>query len=68
MVTNKHYVNNFNISETLKDLSNTLQNYKFMGTTVFEIAGGLFDPSLVKGVGAIRLGKGRAKVVVILKL
>ena len=34
-----------------------------MGTTVFEIAGGLADspPPFVKGVGTKRFGKGRVK-------
>ena len=48
------YVSNFNVSTTFKDVSNTLQNFTFMGTTVFEIAG---SPPLVKGVGTKRLGK-----------
>ena len=39
MVTIKHYVNNFNISKTFKGISNTLQNFTFMGATVPEIAG-----------------------------
>ena len=29
-----------NISKTLKDVSNTLQNFTFIGAAVFEIAGG----------------------------
>ena len=57
----KHYANNFNISKMLKDVSNTLQNFKFMGATVFEIAWGLSDPLLVKGVGTKRFGKGRVE-------
>ena len=46
----KHYVNNFNISETFKDVSNTLQNFTLMGATVFEIVGG-------PAVGTKMLGK-----------
>ena len=34
-----NYVRNFNISGTFKDVSNTIQNFMFIGTTVFEIAG-----------------------------
>ena len=41
----KHYVNNFNISEAFKDVSNTLQNFTFMGAAVFEMAGGPADPN-----------------------
>ena len=44
MQPSKHYVNDFNISKTLKDVSDTLQNFKFIGAMVFEIAGGLADP------------------------
>ena len=39
----KDHVNNSYISKTLKDVSNILQNFKFMRTMVFEIAGGLVD-------------------------
>ena len=64
----KHYVNNSNISKTLKDVSNTLQNFKFMGATVFEIAGGPADPlRLLKGVGTKRLGKRRVTVGYLIK-
>ena len=53
------------MSETFKGVSNTLQNFTFMGATVFEIAvEGRLAP-LVKGVGTKRLGKGRAKVSVL---
>ena len=54
MVTKKHYVNTFNISKTFEGVSNTLQNFTFMGTKVSEIAEGsarLPSPPLVKGVG-----------------
>ena len=62
MVTNKHYVNNFYISKTFKDVSNTPQNFKFMGAMAFEIAGGSRTPfPLVKGVGTKTLGKGMVK-------
>ena len=40
----KHYVKNFNIFKTFKDVSNTLQNFNFMWATVFEMAGGPIDP------------------------
>ena len=55
-------MSNFNISRTFKDVSDTLQSFTFMGTTVFEIAeeGPADLPSLVKGVS---LGKGRVKNV-----
>ena len=56
-------MNNFNISNTFKGVSNTLQNFTFMGATVLEIAGGPADPPLVKGVGTKRLSKGRVKVI-----
>ena len=39
MATKKHYVNDFKISKTFKDVSNTLQSFTFMGATVFEITG-----------------------------
>ena len=35
-----HHVRNFNISRAFKDASNTIQNFMFMETTVFNIAGG----------------------------
>ena len=35
-----HYLSNFNISETFKDVFDTLQNFTLMEATVFEIAGG----------------------------
>ena len=40
-----------------------MQNFTFMGATVFEIAGGSArpPPPLVKGVGTKMLGKGRVK-------
>ena len=58
MVTKENYVNNFNISKTFKGASNTLQNFTFMGPTVFEIAGGPSDSLLlVKGVGTKGLVK-----------
>ena len=45
------------------DVSNTLQNFKFIGPRVFEIAvgggGGPAEPPLVSGVGTKRLGTGR---------
>ena len=51
----KHYVNNFNISKTFKGVSNALQNFRFIGATVFEIAGGgRLDLPFTN-----RLGKGR---------
>ena len=59
----KHYINKLNISETLNHVSNTLQNFKFMGATVFEIVVGPADRSLVKGVGTKRLGKGRVNPI-----
>ena len=34
------YLRNVNISRMFKDVSNTMQNFMFMGTTVFEIAKG----------------------------
>ena len=50
------------MSETLKDVSNTIQNLKLMGATVFEIVGVRpTPPPLVKGVGTKRLSKGRVK-------
>ena len=45
----------------LKDVSNTLQNFKFMGAMGFEIVGGVWQIPLVKCVGTKRLGKGRFK-------
>ena len=39
-----HYVINFNISRMFRDVSNTIQSFMFMGTTVFEIAGGQAKP------------------------
>ena len=61
MVPVHHYVSNFKISRTFKDVSNTLQNFTFMETTAFEIARGVRPyPPLVKGVNTKRLGKGRA--------
>ena len=44
-----------------KDVSNTLQNFKFMGAMVFEIAGRSGRPPLVKDASTKRLGKGRVK-------
>ena len=48
-----------------KDISNTLQNFTFMRTMVFETAGSRSTapppPPLVKGVGIKRLGNGRVK-------
>ena len=41
-----HYVKNFDISRALKDVSNTVQNFMFMGLTGFEIAGGPADHPL----------------------
>ena len=52
------------MSKTFKGVSNILQNFTFMGATVFEIAGGGgggVGSTLVKGVGTKRLGKGRVK-------
>ena len=40
MLPSKHYVNNFNISKTFKGVSNTQQNFTFIGATVSEIAVG----------------------------
>ena len=60
-----HYASNFNISRTFKEVSNILQNFTFMGTTVFEIAGGLADPPpspYVNGVSTKRLRKGRVNL------
>ena len=59
-------LNNFYISKTFKDVSNTLQNFKFIGPRVLEIAGGPADlpPSphpLASGVGTKRLGTGGVK-------
>ena len=49
---------------TFNGVSNTLQNFSFMGATDFEVAGGPADPPpLVKGVGTKRLGKGRVKTL-----
>ena len=46
------------MSKTFKDVSNTLQNFTFIGATVFEIAvGSARPPPLVKGVGTKGLGK-----------
>ena len=47
----------------------SLQNFKFMGATGFEMAGesGRFSPPLVKGVGTKRLGKGRVTVGYLIK-
>ena len=59
-----HYVSNFYISMTFKDVSNTLQNFTFMGTTVFEMVGGgppEPPPPLSERCGCQRLGKGRVK-------
>ena len=56
---NKHYVNNFNISETFKDVSNTLQNFTFMETRVLAIAGGggsLDPPPLPPVKGLLKEG------------
>ena len=51
-----------NISKAFKGVCNTLQNFRFMGVTVFEIAEGSASPfPLVKGVGTKRLGKERVK-------
>ena len=55
-------MNNFNISKTFKEVSNTLKNLKFMGVTVFEITGGQAVPPFGKRWGTKRLGKGRVKV------
>ena len=46
-----------------KDVSNSPQNFTFMGTMVFEIAGGFSRSSthLVKELGTKGLGKGRAE-------
>ena len=57
------YVSNFNISETFKDVSNTLQNFTLIGTTDFEIAP--HPRRLVKDVGTKRLGKGRVSTVML---
>ena len=63
MVTINHYLGNFNISRTFKDVSNNLQNFPFMETMVFEIAGGGGGGgALVKGVGTKRFSKERVKV------
>ena len=43
----------------LKDVSNTLQNFKFMKAMVFEIVGDPAEPPLGKGVGTKRIDKGR---------
>ena len=49
---------------TFNGVSNTQQNFAFMGATDFEVAGGPADPPpLVKGVGTKRLGKGRVKTL-----
>ena len=46
---------------TVKNVTDTPQNFTFMGATGFEIARGPADFPLVKGVGTKRLGKGRFK-------
>ena len=61
MVTSIQYVSKFNISRTFKDVSNTLRNFMFMGTTVFETAGRVFS----RPVGTKRLGKERVSPFVI---
>ena len=61
MVTSIHYVSKFNISRTFKDVSNTLQYFKFMVTMVFETAGRGFS----QPVGTKRLGKKRVSPFVI---
>ena len=65
----KQYVNNVNTSKTLKDFFNILQNFKFMGATVFEIAGGPADPRtpwykvwVPKGLAEGRVKKNRRRV------
>ena len=55
-----HYARNFNISRTFKDVSNSIQNFRFMETAVFEIVGG--RPLLVRSLGTKRLVKGRVKM------
>ena len=60
MVPTDPSLSRVNICKTFKDVFNTLQNFKFTRTTVFEIAVGSFRP-LVKGVGTKRLSKGRVK-------
>ena len=55
-------VNSFNISKTFKGVSSTLENLRFMGAKVFEIAPPPPTP-LVKGVCTKRLGKGRVNKV-----
>ena len=56
-----------------QDVFNILQNFKFIGPRVSEIAGGSGrPPPLVSGVGTKRLGTGRVKffaeVVIFLKI
>ena len=61
MVMSIHYTSKFSISRTFKDVSNTLQNFMFMGTTIFETAGRGFD----RPVGTKRFGKERVSPFVI---
>ena len=59
-----HYVRNVNISRTFKDVSNSIQNFMFMGTTVSDVAGGppYLPPRLAKGVGTKKLDKERVNL------
>ena len=59
---------NLKLFETLKDISNPSEGFRFVAFLILEILGVLFDPyphPLVLGVGTKTLGARRVKVAVV---